>query len=138
MTSNLSFKSNSLKVTIFHYPFQKTGMTNKRVRKRNKIYLEVNGSTRKGENKEKANTLRKRILLARNNDARFDDESSSVIDAFEPVAKYFLILINPAGGKGKAEQMTTKSVLPVMHEAGFTFEQIITRDLSFSAENQNI
>ena len=104
------------------------------MRKRAKVYLEVNGANnRKSENKEIAHTLRKRILLARMNDARFGADDESVIDSFEPVAKHFLILINPAGGKGKAAQMTEKSVLPMMHEAGFTFEQIIMRDWSFVA-----
>ena len=117
------------KVTIFHYPFHKT-LTNKRVRKREKIYIEVEkskakaASIRRQENRQAANFLRKRILLARENSSDFSDENS--IESFEPKVKSLLLLINPAGGKGKAEEMTQKSILPVLHEAGYKFEQKVT------------
>ena len=106
--------------------------------------MEIDQSTRRSdadkrtENKELAHRLRKRILLARNNDERFDKDNEEV-DAFEPSNKHFLIMINPAGGKGKAEQMTDRDVLPIMHEAGFTFEKLITTHQGHAEElAQNI
>ena len=81
-------------------------------------------SIRRQENRQAANFLRKRILLARENSSDFSDENS--IESFEPKVKSLLLLINPAGGKGKAEEMTQKSILPVLHEAGYKFEQKVT------------
>lgn len=116
-------------MTIFHYPFHKS-FTNKRIRKREKIYIEVeksnakSASVKRQENREAANFLRKRIILARENSAGFCDDQ--IVEDFEPKVRSLLLLINPAGGKGKAEELTQKRILPVLHEAGYKYEQKVT------------
>ena len=38
----------------------------------------------------------------------------------------WLLIINPAGGKGKAAELTDKHVLPMLNEADFSYEKIVT------------
>ena len=62
--------------------------------------------------------------------AYFDLDSKKAlkktIDNIEVPRQKWLLVINPAGGKGKAVELTDKHVLPMLNEADFSYEKIVT------------
>ena len=48
------------------------------------------------------------------------------LEDIEVPKQNWLLVINPAGGKGKAVELTDKHVLPMLNEADFSYEKIVT------------
>ena len=58
--------------------------------------------------------------------AEFKKALKKSIDDIDVPRQKWLLVINPAGGKGKAVELTDKHVLPMLNEADFGYEKIVT------------
>ena len=56
----------------------------------------------------------------------FKKALKKTIDDIDVPKQKWLLIINPAGGKGKADELTDKHVLPMLNEADFGYEKIVT------------
>jgi len=56
----------------------------------------------------------------------FKKALKNTIEDIEVPKQKWLLVINPAGGKGKAVDLTDKHVLPMLNEADFGYEKIVT------------
>ena len=79
----------------------------------------------KAGDEKQADLLVKRIQIARNNSDEF--VNAEKIADYPLRQKFYMILINPAGGKGKAEELTDKNAIPIFSEAGFGYEKLVTK-----------
>ena len=56
----------------------------------------------------------------------FKKALKKTIDDIDVPKQKWLLIINPAGGKGKADELTDKHVLPMLNEADFGYEKVVT------------
>ena len=56
----------------------------------------------------------------------FQKALKKTLEDIEVPKQNWLLVINPAGGKGKAAELTEKHVLPMLNEADFSYEKVVT------------
>ena len=49
-----------------------------------------------------------------------------------PLAKYYLVFINPCSGKGQSEKMFKEEILPLFDVAGISYNTVVTGTYIFT------